>query len=135
MRFQTLFRIFVCFAVLSVTADFIITIVGFGKYIVFWEINPHIMVLMRYMSPRAAASVVFVFTLTLVLGSYRLVRDYFKEPPYDGGLRKVWRHLWNTASVKKKDLVIFALIALFVYFAYIHLTGVETWVEIFTRYP
>ena len=134
MRFRTLFKIFVGLAALSVASDYIITVYGFHRYIAFWEINPHVMFLMHFMHPYLAASAVFVATLALVLGSYWLVRGYFKEPPYDGGLRKVWRYLLYTTSVNRRDIVIFALIALFIYFTYIHLAGVKSWVDLFMKY-
>lgn len=134
MRFKSFFGIFVGLALISVTADFLITVVGFSGYFAFMEMNPHIMFLMRYMHPHLAASTVFVVTLALVLGSYWLVRGYFRESPCDEGLRKVWGYLLYTTSVKRRDLVIFALIALFIYITYIHLMGVKSWVDLFTRY-
>lgn len=134
MRFRTLFRIFVALAVLSVAADYTITVYGFYRYIAFWEINPHIMFLMRYMRPHLAASTVFVVTLVLLLGCYWLARGYFKESPYDEGLRRVWRYLLDTTSVKRRDIVIFALIALSIYITYIHLMGVKSWVDLFMKY-
>lgn len=134
MKFKSFFGIFVGLALISVTIDFLITVVGFSRYFAFMEINPHIMFLMRYMRPYLAASTVFVVTLAFVLGSHWLVRGYFEGSPYDGGVRKVWRYLLDTASVKRRDLVIFALMALFIYFTYIHLMGVKSWVDLFMKY-
>jgi hypothetical protein len=129
MRFKNLFRIFFGLAVLSVTLDYLVTVLGFGRHIEF-EINPHIMFMRRFVDRYHAASIVFFATLGLVLASYWAVSRLFRKPPYNGGLRKVWRHLWYGVPTRR-DLVIFALIALYLYFTYLHLWGAKTWLDIF----
>lgn len=134
MRFKNLFRIFTGLAIFSVFLDYIVTVWGFHRYIAFMEINPHIRFLMRFMDRYLAASVVFFLTLAFVLASYWVVSKYLRESPYDGGLRKVWRYLWHTESVTRRDLVIFALIALYIYFVYVHIWGAKTWIDMFMRH-
>lgn len=121
------------FALATLTLDYVVTVVGFQRYLAFMEINPHIMFLMRFMSPFLAASIVFFVTLAFVLGSYWAARGYFKKSPYNRGLRRVWKHLW-LGSPTRRDLVIFALIALYLYLAYIHLWGASTWIDLFMRH-
>lgn len=133
MRFKNFFRIFVGFTLFSLLLDYSVTVWGFHRYIAFMEINPHIMFLMRYMDPNAAASIVLLATLALVLASYRATGKYFKKPPYNRGLGRVWRHLW-LGSPTRRDLVIFAPIALYLYLAYIHLWGAWTWISLFLRH-
>jgi hypothetical protein len=130
MRFKNLFRIFFGLAVLSVTLDYLVTVLGFNRHIVFAEVNPHILFAMRFVDRYLAASIVFFATLGFVLASYWAVGRLFQKPPYDGGLKKVWRHLWY-GSPTRRDLVIFALIALYLYFTYIHLWGAKTWIDLF----
>jgi len=110
-----------------------VTIVGFGRYIAFIEINPHILFLMRYMDRYLAASLVFLITLAFTLGSYWLVAPYFKSHPYDGDLKRVWRYLCCEGVVKRRDLVIFALIAVYVYLTCIHVWGAWTWLRLFMQ--
>lgn len=131
MRFKTFFLFFILISLVALFLDYFLTVYGFSRHFAIMEINPFIMFFMRFMQPTIAATLVFHITLILILGSYWMVRGFFKEPPYNGGLREVWRYLMGSDGPKGRDVAIFSLIALYSYFAYSHFAGAWTWIDFF----
>jgi len=62
-----------------------------------------------------------------------LVREYLSVYPYNGGLGDLASHLWTSKNVRACDLLIFAFIALYAYFTYIHVAGALSWLKLFSE--
>lgn len=131
MRFKTFFLFFIFISLVALFLDYSMTVYGFSKHLAIMEINPFIMFFMRFMQPTIAATLVLHITLVLIVGSYWAVRGFFREPPYNGGLREVWRYLVRSDGPNSRDIAIFSLIALYSYFAYSHFLGAWTWIDLF----
>jgi MFS family permease len=131
MKFKTLYKAFLLLAVLSDFIDYLITQMGFQRFAPLFEANPYIRLLMRWFNPFLASTIVFAFTLALILGAYMLSRSYLREEPYSGHLKDVWNYLTKSGTVKGRDLFIFASIALYIIFIHMHLTGFISWLRLF----
>jgi hypothetical protein len=133
VRFKTVFKTLLYLALASSIIDFALTLYGFSRFIVFWEVNPYIMFLMRFINPYLAATIVFFIMLIFVAIGYTLTRGCLDTYPYSGSLRDVAKYLWNSENVRASDLSIFALTALYAYLTYIHITGALSWIMLFLK--
>jgi len=131
MKFKTFYKIFLFVAVATALADYFITQMGFKTFIPLFEANPYIRLLMRWFSPFLASTILFLITLVLILGAYKLSTSYFNAEPYNGHLKDVWNYLTKSGTVKGRDLIIFATIALYIIFIHMHLTGFISWLRLF----
>jgi hypothetical protein len=130
MKFKTLYKAFMLVAVATDLADYFVTQIGLRKFIPLFEANPYIRLLMHWFSPFLASTILFLITLVLILGAYKLSTSYFNEKPYNGNLKDVWNYLTKSGTVKARDLVIFASIALYIVFIHMHLTGFISWLRL-----
>lgn len=131
MKFKALFKAIFLLAVLADLADYAITQFGFERFSPWLERNIYVRLLMRWFNPYLASTILFLVTLGLVVGAYKLCTGYFNEDPYSGHLREVWNYLWRSGTVKGRDLIIFASIALYIIFIHMHLTGFISWLRLF----
>ena len=130
MRFRTLFRFLLILAVSADIADYAATQVGFERTSPLFERNPYIRLLMRWVNPYLASTIIFMITLALILASYGLLRSHLNKEPYSGSLRDVGAYLWRGNSFGSKDLLIFTSLTLYIIFTHMHLTGLYSWLRI-----
>jgi len=130
MKFRTLYNTFLVFAIIAVLADYIITQIGFRHFPAWFEANPYVRVLLRWLDPFLASTIVFLTTLTLIMGSYRLLSKTLNEKPYSETLKDVGRCVWTANTLKSRDILVFASIALYLAFTYIHMLGFLAWLKL-----
>jgi hypothetical protein len=133
VRFKTVFKALLHLALASSIVDFALTLYGFSRFIAFWEVNPYITFLMRFINPYLAATLVFSITLIFLVVGYALAKSCLSIHPYSGSLMDVARYLWNSEDIRTIDISIFALTALYAYLTYIHATGALSWITLLSK--
>ena len=132
MKFRTLYNTFFLFAIVADFADYIITQVGLRRFPAWFEANLYVRVFMRWLDPFLASTIVFLITLTLIIGSYKLLSKTLNQKPYSESLKEVGRYVWTANTVKSTDILVFTSIALYIALMYIHALGFLTWLKLIT---
>ncbi len=132
MRFKMVFKALFILAVLADIMDYFITQMGFESFSSGLETNQYVRLMMQWVNPYLASTIVFLVTLGLIIGAERLSKGYLNDIPYSGGLRDVGEYLWRGGTIKIRDLIIFASLILYVIFIHMHLSGFLSWLSILT---
>jgi len=135
VSFKSLYRAILVVAISVALLDYLVTLIAFANYPVWLEANVWIRLMMAGgMNPYLAVSLVFVFTLGLVIGSYLTLRSWLSQKPYSSNLRQLGSYLWTLNDIRARDLAIFACLALIAVFVYQHAVGLTSWLWTFARY-
>jgi len=135
MSFKSLYQVILAIAINVAVLDYLVTLIAFANYPPFLEANVWIRLLMAGgMDPYVAVSLVFAFTLALVIGSYLALRSWLSQEPYSSNLRQLGSYLWTLSDIRTRDLAIFACLAWIAVFAYQHVAGLTSWLWTFARY-
>lgn len=139
MKFNTLYKFVYGFAIFFAFLDFTITNYAllFSRP-VWWKANPYVRFPFWYLNPYMSAIVlsviVFIITLPFLLSSYMILSDWLKKEPYCLSMRDFSKYLWNLSTVNRRDLAIFACLALAIIFTILHLMGFVSWINFLIKF-